>query len=114
LLRLCAGVGVAGAAATPFLIRLPWAIYPMLFVWGGTVFGIYTIGLTLLGQRFQGPELAGANAAYVMLYALGLLAGPPLEGVALDWWNPHGLMAVLAASCLIYMAFLTVRRARAA
>jgi hypothetical protein len=67
-----------------------------------------------VGERFKGPDLAGANAAYVMLYATGLLAGPPVEGVALDWWNPHGLMAVLAASCLIYLGFLLSRRPRPA
>ena len=50
----------------------------------------------------------GAN---VMLYASGLLLGPLAEGVALDAWNPHGLMVVLGAISLIYVIFLMVRRA---
>jgi MFS family permease len=114
LLAICAGTGVVGSAVAPFLIHTPALLYTMLFFWGGIVFGIYTIGLTLVGERFKGPELAGANAAYVMLYALGLLVGPPAEGVALDVWNPHGLMAVLGASCLIYLVFLLARRPRPA
>ncbi len=92
LLLICASTGIIGAVLTPFLIHWPPAIYTLLFFWGGVVMGIYTIGLTLLGERFKGAELANANAAYVMLYASGLLAGPTIEGVALDAWNPHGLM----------------------
>ncbi len=110
LLLICVIASGAGAVATPFAIGSTAATYALLFVWGGLMMGIYTIGLTLVGQRFNGAELAGANAAYVMLYALGLLAAPPVEGVALDAWNPTGLMAALTAISLIYVAFLVVRR----
>ena len=44
-----------------------------------------------------------------MLYALGMLTGPLAEGVALDAWNPHGLMAVLGAISLIYVIFLMLK-----
>lgn len=114
LLTICAASGIVGAVLTPFLMPYPILIYTLLFLWGGVVMGIYTLGLTLLGARFKGGELANANAAYVMLYAVGLLAGPTVEGIALDAWNPHGLMAVLAAISLIYVGFLLVRRPRAA
>ncbi len=114
LLMICTTAGVFGAVLTPFVIAVPAATYGLLFFWGGLIMGIYTIGLTLVGERFKGVELASANAAYVMLYAIGLLAGPAVEGAALDAWNPHGLMAVLAAISLIYLAFLTVRRGGAA
>jgi len=114
LLAVCAASGIVGAALMPFLIGMPAATYGLLFVWGGLIMGVYTVGLTLVGERFKGAELAGANAAYVMLYALGLLAAPPVEGVALDAWNPTGLMAALAGISLIYVAFLMIRRQRGA
>jgi MFS family permease len=110
LLMLCTGFGVVSAAATPFVIHSPTATYALLFAWGGIILGIYTIGLTLMGERFKGAELASANAAYVMLYATGLLAGPLVEGVALDAWNPHGLMVILAAIGLLYAAWLALLR----
>jgi len=68
--------------------------------------GIYSIGLTMLGQRFQGEILPSANARFILLYCLGLLIGPAGEGVALDAWNPHGL--VLAGTCLLYLGWLAV------
>lgn len=113
LLLICAATGVFGAALTPFLIMVPPLLYALLFLWGGMVMGIYTVGLMLVGERFRGAELANANAAYVMLYAIGLLAGPSLEGVALDAWNPHGLMLVLGVITLIYVGFLLSRRSPA-
>ena len=67
-----------------------------------------------IGGRFKGRELASANATYVMLYAIGLLSGPMVEGVALDAWNPHGLMLVLALISAFYVIFLMVRRSSSA
>jgi hypothetical protein len=36
-----------------------------------------------------------------------------VEGVALDVWNPHGLMVVLALISAFYVIFLMVRRGTA-
>jgi MFS family permease len=110
LLILCASTGIAGAAVTPFVIAMPLLTYLLLFFWGGIIMGVYTIGLTILGERFKGRDLASANATYVMLYAIGLLSGPMAEGVALDVWNPHGLMVVLALISAFYVIFLIVKR----
>jgi len=114
LLVLCAVSGAIGASMVPFAVHVPWLLYGILFLWGGPMLGIYTIGLTLLGQRFKGPRLASANAAYVLLYAAGLFSGPLAEGVALDAWNPHGLMVVLGAASLIYVGFLILGGRQAA
>ncbi|HEY5048712.1 MAG TPA: MFS transporter [Rhizomicrobium sp.] len=106
LLALCAATGIVGAAVTPFVMAMPLLMYFVLFVWGGWVLGIYSVGLTLLGERFKGPDLASANAGFIMSYCMGLLAGPALEGVALDIWNPHGLLVVLGAISAAYVAYL--------
>ena len=86
-------------------------MYVLLALWGGIVMGIYTVGLTTIGERFKGSELVGANAAYVILYSLGLLMGPSVQGVALDAWNTHGLLVALGGICLAYVLFLLRPRA---
>jgi len=106
LLVLCALAGVAGAAALPFASSVPALFYLDLFFAGGLVLGIYSVGLTLLGERFKGPSLATANAGFVMAYCLGMLVGPAAEGWALDAWDPHGLAVVLGVICLGYLGFL--------
>jgi MFS family permease len=110
LLALCASTGIIGAALTPFAVGVPMLLYALLFVWGGVILGMYSIGLTLLGERFSGNELAHANAAFVMMYCLGLLVGPAVEGSALDMWNPHGLVVVLGAICAAYVGYLWLTR----
>ncbi len=106
LLVLCAVSGIAGAVLAPFAVGTPPLFYFLLVLWGGLILGIYSIGLTMLGERFQGATLASANAGFVLLYCLGLLLGPASEGVALDAWNPHGLMVVLGAICAGYVVWL--------
>ena len=110
LLALCAGCGIIGAALTPLAVTNPLTFYLVLMLWGGIVLGIYTVALTLLGERFSGPAMATANAAFVMSYCLGLLGGPALEGVALQLWDPQGLLVVLGGICAGYFGVLVLRR----
>mgnify|MGYP001546463429 CR=1 FL=1 len=110
LLILCAASGVLGAAVTPFVVHAPAAMYAVLVLWGGIIMGVYTVGLTLLGERFKGPRLASANAAYVMMYSMGMIVGPTIEGAGLDAWDPHGLLVALGAISAAYAAFLALRK----
>jgi len=89
-------VGLACALALPAVAGNPWLLWPILFVLGGSVAAYYTLGLILLGQRFGGAEIAGANTAFIMAYTLGMVIGPTAAGAAMDAWNPHGLLAALA------------------
>jgi MFS family permease len=105
---LCVGVGLAGAILLPLLApggplaSLP-LLWPMLFLWGGTAFGIYTIGLGLLAQQFPREGLVGANTAFVMAYEVGGLVGPVAGGAAMDLAGPHGLVMVVAATCAAFL-----------
>lgn len=103
ILLICAAVGFAGAATLPYTSQNVWVFVPALFVFGGVVPGLYTVGLALLGERFKGADLAAANAAFVLMFAVGSLGGPPLAGAAMDVWNPHGLAIAMAAICGIYL-----------
>ncbi|MBN9558978.1 MAG: MFS transporter [Alphaproteobacteria bacterium] len=116
LLALCASTGVVGTALVPLTISTPALLYFVLAIWGGLILGVYSVGLTLLGEQVKSGRLATANAGYVMFYCFGLLLGPAAEGVALDLWNPHGLLVVLAGICAAYVAYLILsgRKSRAA
>jgi len=114
LLALCAATGIVGAIVTPFAVGIPLLLYCVLLVWGGWALGIYSVGLTLLGEKFKGADLASANAGFIMSYCMGLLAGPAIEGVALDAWNPHGLLVVLGGISVAYVGYLLTARPAAA
>jgi MFS family permease len=105
-----AGVGLCGACLIPLVAPLGlWPLCGLLFVWGGIIGGLYVVGLSHLASRFTGPDLAGANAAFVMLYNVGLLSGPPLAGYGLDMGREWGFAAAMAAFSGIVLAAGFVR-----
>lgn len=114
MLRICALVGLAGAVTLPFLSGNLWLVMPVLFIWGGVTAGLYTIGLSLIGATYSGASLASANAAFVLMYSVGMLFGPITIGAGLDIWNPHGAPAVMAAFflALVFIVFYGPRPAR--
>jgi MFS family permease len=106
ILITCALAGVIGAAVLPITVHAPTLLYPSLFVWGGTVGGLYSVALVTLGARFSGGDLAATNALIVMLYALGGLFTPPISGLLMDRLGPNGLVLMLGLLCGAYAAGL--------
>jgi MFS family permease len=104
LLAACAVTGLAGMIMLPFVSANWTAAAALLFVWGGVVAGLYTIGLAHLGSRLSGRDLASANAAFVFCYGLGMLAGPQAIGVGMDRLGPNGFAHVLAVFFALYIA----------
>ncbi|MGL4240805.1 MAG: MFS transporter, partial [Beijerinckiaceae bacterium] len=109
VLLLCAAVGVAGCIAMPLTIGTGAPFYAVLVIWGGFTGGLYTVGLAHLAARYSGADLANANAAFVMLYSVGLIAGPPLVGVGMDAVGTHGFAWSLAAMLAAYAALVAAR-----
>jgi MFS family permease len=104
VLRLCGVVGLVGAIVMVNLAASPPALFCLLFVWGGIASGIYPVALSMAGDRFRGTELVTINAAMVIAYGLGGIAGPALGGVAMDIRQPEGLpwlFALLFAGLLL-------------
>jgi MFS family permease len=111
LLALIAAVAALAAALMIPLSSSLTGIFVLVVISGGVAGGLYTVGLALLGARATGAALAQANAAFVMLYSIGMIAGPPVTGAAMDLWEPHGLPAAMAAILGAYALFVLVRRA---
>lgn len=117
LLLFCALTGLLGMICLPFLMSNWYLVAGLLFLWGGVVAGLYTIGLAHLGSELTGRELASANAAFVFCYAIGMLAGPQAVGIGMDAMGPKGFPVVLgiffAAYAIIAMSRLATRKKRA-
>lgn len=100
------------AVLTGHLAAAPgWAL-PATFVLGGLACAFYTLGLAILGERLRPGDLAAANAAFLVLYQLGTLSGPPVAGAALDRLPPHGLTVaavVFAGGAAVAVALLRRR-----
>lgn len=109
LLVACALVGLAGVLALPFFAGNWHASAAILFVWGGVVAGLYTIGLAHLGARLSGRDLASANAAFVLCYGIGMLVGPQAIGIGMDVAGPDGFAWSIAAFFAAYLVLAAFR-----
>ena len=89
---LMAGVTFALLAALPVS---SWLVWPLAALCGSAFFGVYTAGISLLGEKHKGGDLVAGSAAFAMAYALGGAVGTPLTGAALAW-EPASALGVLA------------------
>jgi MFS family permease len=112
LLLACATVGLVGTVFMPLFAQNWHLMAALLFVWGGVVAAMYTIGLAHLGSQLSGHELASANAAFVLCYGVGMVIGPQAIGIGMDAFGPSGFGWSLAIFFAAYMALVLVRLVR--
>jgi MFS family permease len=112
LLLVCAVIGILGCIAMPFAVQDKAIFYTVLFIWGGFTGGLYTVGLAYLSASIEPDKLAEANAAFVMLYSLGLIAGPLFVGSGMDMLGQNGFAAALGLMLALYATIAVVHVAR--
>lgn len=112
ILLLSAGIVCAGAIIYPLLLGEEIWLWPMMFVWGGVSWGVYTLALGLMGERFPAAQLAAANSAFVMMYEMGSFGGPIVAGTAMDLAPLYGLPVVVALASGALLLFGLLRKVR--
>jgi MFS family permease len=84
VMALCAVAAALGLLLVPVAVGAPTLLWALLVLLGGTMGGLYTLSLTLIGERFRGADLAKANTAFVMTFQIGVVAGPPYTGAVMQ------------------------------
>ncbi len=108
-----------GAAATclllPFASGSALTLYPVLFIAGGAISGIYTLGVILMGQDFRGQQLAYVSTGFAIAYAAGSVVGSTPVGYLVDLFGPEALPLTIAVGFMALTVFLAMpARQRAA
>lgn len=109
LLIVLASGGLTGTMLMPLVADDYVTLVALIVLWGGTIGGMYTVGLTHLGSRFTGASLASANAAFVMMYSAGSMVGPATIAAGLDIAPPHGFAFAAGLFFAIYLAIAAFR-----
>ncbi|MBB3591600.1 MFS family permease [Rhizobium sp. BK529] len=109
LLVLMALTGFTGTMMLPILVNNWLLMAGLLVFWGGCVSGLYTVGLSHLGSRLTGSDLAAANAAFVFCYAVGTVAGPQVIGAAIDVAGNNGFAWSIACFFGLYALLAGIR-----
>jgi MFS family permease len=111
LLQLgCGMAALAGALLLPFTIGTTAVVWPLLFLWGGAVSGLYMIASILVGQYFRGEQLTSAITTMAMIYTIGSLLGPLLGGAMLAAFPPHGMMIGLGFALVAFTGLAILQR----
>lgn len=99
---------------TLFLLLLPFTIHsfwrwPVLVLIGATGYGVYTVSLASLGDRFSGTELVNGSASFATMWGGGALIGSVTSGWALLTLNSHGLIVYLSLTYFILGTAILLR-----
>ena len=111
IMLFCALASVAGCLLLSSIFN-SWLIWPLVFIWGGVSFGIYTMTLIQLGERFAGHALIAGNAAFALVWGIGGMVGSPATGLAMQLIGHQGLPASLGLLCFVLAVFLMAERRR--
>lgn len=91
-LLLCACLAAAAAASLPFMLTSAEAFLAACTVFGGAAGSVYSLALSMVGDRFDSSRLVVANAAFGIAYAVASILGPLANGFALNHVDSHGFV----------------------
>jgi MFS family permease len=103
VLLACYAVVAVGLAVLPWCMPGVWLV-AWLFLVGGCSGAFYPLGMALLGDRDSETGVARAYAWYMILEAVGSQLGPPLMGIARDWWGEGAMFAVGESAIVLVLA----------
>ena len=119
LLVCCVFIIVASLASLPWLLHGgtgPWwsgaglLLWSVIVIWGGAMGAVFTVGITLLGQRFRSVDLVAANAVFSLLFGIGGMVGPLMVGMSMDEFGPHAFVGSMVIVVIIYGLFAAYRQ----
>lgn len=110
-------LGVLTLATVGFALLLPMVnngfwLWPTLLALGACGYGVYTVTMAELGDRFSGHELVSGSAAFAVMWGIGALLGAVSGGWAMSLFGPLGLPILIATSYGLLFAGMVLRRAK--
>ena len=109
LLTWCAAITAALTLTVPWVIS-NWLLWPVLIIAGAAGYGVYTLSLKSLGDRFSGQELVNGTAAFGAMWGLGALLGSIGGGWSMTLSSTYGLPVALACVYICLVVGLILRR----
>lgn len=99
IMGLCALVCGVSFVTLTLVIGTLWQ-WPTAVIGGAAGFGIYTVALKTLGDRFRGDLLVAGTSAFGVVWGAGALFGAVLGGWSMTAFGPNGLPSLLATCCI--------------
>lgn len=109
MLIYCAGITTLLTLTIPWVIN-SWLLWPILVIAGASGYGVYTLSLKSLGDRFSGQDLINGTAAFGVMWGLGALIGSVSGGWSMTLSPTYGLPVTLACVYAFLIIGLLIRR----
>ncbi len=103
MLSLIILLSMAGLLLMPLVIQHAVIAPVFFFIFGGIEGMIYTLGVTLVGERFKGALLAGASTVFTTCWGAGTVLGPLVVGMGMDRVGVESMALIV---CLFFALYL--------
>ncbi len=107
----CAIMAALFMSLLPFVIGTPWRWGTVILI-GAFGYGVYTVALADLGDRFSGTQLVNGAASFAAVWGMGAFLGSVSGGWAMAFSSLWGLPGYLAVCYLLLGAGLYFRQHR--
>ncbi len=104
----CALTTVVMLLVLPLAMATVW-MWPVVLLAGAAGYGVYTVALTSLGDRFRGADLINGSSAFAVMWGTGAIIGSMSGGWSMTVFGSHGLPLHLAFVYLVLVVGLLVR-----
>jgi len=85
-------------------------MWPVLIILGAFGYGVYTVAMAELGDRYSGHELVTGSAAFGVMWGIGALLGSISGGWAMSLFGPQGLPLLIAFAYALLLIGIVKRR----
>lgn len=98
------------AVCLPIAIYVPIQAWVLVFVWGGVIAGIYSVSLTMIGEKYStNDEMIASNAGYSLMESLGGTLGIMLIGFSMQYLGTDGMPYTIMFASVLYFSFALTR-----
>ncbi len=110
----CAAFTLLASCAVPFVARIDWLAWPLVFMWGGCGGCLYTLAMIDIGSRETGVTLVNSTSVLVLFYTLGSVVASASASAMLQFAPLYGFPALLVGVAALGLgALLKTRRSAA-
>ena len=106
----CAFACIICAVYLPIAIYTPLQAWILVFIWGGVISGIYSVSLTMIGERYTSEdELIASNAGFSLMESIGGTLGIVAIGFSMQYLGTDGMPYIIMFASILYFSFALTR-----
>ncbi|WP_269930259.1 MFS transporter [Aminobacter sp. HY435] len=109
LLVTTLGALLSALALVFFAGNSPIANFVLIFIFGSFAMPLYSLSAAHANDRAEKDEFVLVNAALMLFYSVGAIAGPLIASLFMERYGPHSLFAFSAAVYVLFVAVIVYR-----